>query len=185
MLQDILSAHFSAYPQMEPADAVKLVYQHVFGPEHMIRDPQKALTMLRQEMAALTPGKPGEPLYEAIGNGLCRLNLRPCLQKGIPAEMICDLFCDAAAATKGNPRAMEQGLRTLAQMADEDETPFDPAALDLYLILYREKGCPAVHHSDAYRAAYAPAYRVVAQKKLKDALAAWRRDQAGTPAEMP
>ena len=60
-------------------------------------------------------------------------------------------------------------------MADADETPFDPAALELYLILYQEKGCSAVHHSDAYRAAYAPAYRVVAQKKLKDALAAWRK----------
>ena len=175
MLQDVLSAHFSAYPQMEPADAVKLIYQHVFGPEHMIRDPQKALNLLRQEMAGLEAGETKEPLYESIGNGLCRLNLRPCLQKGVPPELICQLFCDTARSTQGTARALQQGLRTLSEMADGDETPFDPAALELYLILYQEKGCPAVHHSDAYRAAYAPAYRVVAQKKLKDALAAWRK----------
>ena len=175
MLQDVLSAQFSAYPQMEPADAVKLIYQHVFGPEHMIRDPQKALNLLRQEMAGLEAGETKEPLYESIGNGLCRLNLRPCLQKGVPPELICQLFCATARSTQGTARALQQGLRTLSEMADADETPFDPAALELYLILYQEKGCPAVHHSDAYRAAYAPAYRVVAQKKLKDALAAWRK----------
>ena len=38
-----------------------------------------------------------------------------------------------------------------------------------------EKGYSAVHHSEAYRAAYHPAYRVVIQKKLKDALKALRK----------
>lgn len=178
MLQDILSAHFAAYPLMQPADAVKLIYQHVFGPEHLIRDPARALAMLRQEMAALTLDAPEEPLYEAIGNGLCRLNLRPCRQKGISAEWICDLFCASAQMEHGTAKQLQQGLRVLSAMAERDETPFDPVQLDIYLMQYEEKHCPAAHHSEAYRAAYAPAYRVVAQKKLKDALKVLRKEQA-------
>ena len=71
-----------------------------------------------------------------------------------------------------------QSLHLLEQMAEEDETPFDPVELDVYLIRYREKKCPAVHHSEAYRAAYQPTYRVVNQKKLKDYLARRREEAA-------
>ena len=50
MLEDVLARHFAKYPLMEPQDAVKLIYQMEFGPEHLIRDEGKALSMLRQEM---------------------------------------------------------------------------------------------------------------------------------------
>ena len=81
MLEDILLQHFAQYPKMEPQDAVKLIYQQEFGPEHMIKDPGKSLSSLKTEMAALPAGPAGETLYESIGNGLCRLNLRPCREK--------------------------------------------------------------------------------------------------------
>ena len=173
MLEDILLQHFDAYPQMEAQDAVKLIYQQEFGPEHMIRDAAKALEKLRQEMDGLTPG-PNEPLYEAIGNGLCRLNLRPCLARGIPAEDIARLFLETAQTTAGDKKRFRQGIRVLQKLAEADETPFDPVDLDLFLARYPDS-CPALHHSEAYRAAYAPAYRIVLQKKVKDYLAARRQ----------
>ena len=176
MICNILANHFEQYPKMQPQDAVKLIYQNEFGPGHLISDPKKALKLLEQEMAPLTDeGK--EPLYESIGNGLCRLNLRPCKMKGIPAQDILALFLDAAKGIQGDKKQFQKKLQALQQMADRDETPFYAAELDYYLILYRDKGCPAVHHSDAYRAAYHPAYRVVIQKKLKDYLAAQRSKQ--------
>ena len=173
MLEDILLEHFARYPQMQARDAVKLIYQQEFGPEHMIRDAAKALEKLRQEMDGLTPG-PNEPLYEAIGNGLCRLNLRPCLARGIPAEDIARLFLETAQTTAGDKKRFRQGLKTLQKLADWDETPFDPVELEYFLVKY-PASCPAVHHSEAYRQAYAPAYRVVLQKKLKDYLAKRRQ----------
>lgn len=174
MLEDILLQHFEAYPGMQPQDAVKLVYQHTFGPGHMIRDARKAALMLQQEMASLAPGKK-EPLYESIGNGLCRLNLRPCVEKGIGSEFILRLFLEAAQATTATKKEFRQNLRVLQKLAEEDETPFEAIELDMFMLQYEEKGYPAVHHSDEYRAAYAPAYRVVIQKKLKDALKALRK----------
>lgn len=174
MLEDILLQHFEAYPAMQPQDAVKLVYQHTFGPGHMIRDARKAALMLQQEMDALQPGVK-EPLYESIGNGLCRLNLRPCVEKGIGSEFILRLFLEAAQSTTATKKEFRQNLRVLQKLAEEDETPFAPIEMDMFMLQYEEKGYPAVHHSDEYRAAYAPAYRVVIQKKLKDALKALRK----------
>ena len=175
MLKDLLCAHFEKYPAMRPEDAVKLIYQNEFGPGHMIADEKKSLQRLQQELSSLSP-KEGEPLYESIGGGLCRLNLRPCLQKGIPAEDINRLFIKAAQSTEGDKKSFLKKLQELSQMADRDETPFYAAELDYFLILYKEKGCPAIHHSDAYRAAYAPAYRVVVQKHLKDYMKSLRKE---------
>lgn len=174
MLRDILSAHFAAYPAMRPEDAVKLVYQNEFGPGHMIGDERKCLARLEKEMAAL-PSRAGEPLYESIGGGLCRLNLRPCAARGIPPEDINRLFCDTGRSVQGDQKQFLKKLRELTAMAEADETPFLPAELDYFLILFRERGYPVLSHSDAYRAAYAPAYRVVFQKRLKDYLSAMRK----------
>ena len=177
MIRDILLAHFAAYPLMGPQDAVKLLYQMEYGPEHMIRDEEKSLAALRKEMAALPAREGEEPLYESIGNGLCRLNLRPCVQRAIPAEDVNRLFADTARSAQGDPRRFRRALKELKELADAGETPFDPVELDMFLMQYWERNCPAVHHSEAYRAAYAPAYRVAAQKKVKDYLAARRREK--------
>ena len=173
MLEEILLQQFILYPKMDPQDAVKLIYQQEFGPEHMIANEKKALAQLKQEMAALGPVMDGEALYESIGNGLCRLNLRPCLRRGVPAEDICRMFVETAQSAKGDKKRFWQGIRVLQKLAEEDETPFEPVLLDIFLAKY-PKSCPAVHHSDTYRLAYRPAYRVVNQRKLKDYLKALR-----------
>ena len=173
MLEDVLLQHFDRYPGMQPQDAVKLVYQQEFGPGHLIREEKKALEFLRQEMAGAGEPLPGEALYESIGSGLCRLNLRPCKAKGIPAEDVLRLFVDTANSMQGEKKNFAAGIRVLQKLAEEDETPFEPVLLDIFLAKY-PKSCPAVHHSDAYRMQYLPAYRVVSQRKLKDYLKALR-----------
>ena len=173
MLEDILLQHFAQYPKMEPQDAVKLIYQQEFGPEHMIKDAAKSLAALKMEIAQLQSSGAKEPLYESIGNGLCRLNLRPCRDRNIPAEDVNRLFVETAQGMEGDKRRFHQGLRALQKLAEEEETPFDAVELDLFLARYPDS-CPALHHSVTYRLAYAPAYRIVAQKKLKAYLAGRR-----------
>ncbi|MBR0219614.1 MAG: hypothetical protein IJQ33_10455 [Clostridia bacterium] len=173
MLEDILLQHFAQYPKMEPQDAVKLIYQQEFGPEHMIKDAAKSLAALKMEIAQLQSSGAKEPLYESIGNGLCRLNLRPCRDRNIPAEDVNRLFVETAQGMEGDKKRFRQGIRALQKLAEEGETPFDAVELDLFLARYPDS-CPALHHSVTYRLAYAPAYRIVAQKKLKAYLAGRR-----------
>ena len=169
MLENILLLHFDKYPLMQPQDAVKLIYQQEFGPGHLVKDERKAMEYLRQELAGAGEPLPEEALYEPIGNGLCRLNLRVCKAKNLPAEDILRLFADTAGSVQGEKKNFVDGIRALQKLAEEDETPFEPILLDLFLVKY-PKSCPALHHSDAYRAAYQPAYRVVSQRRLRDYL---------------
>ena len=88
----------------------------------------------------------------------------------IPAEDICRLMCETADRVTGDKKRFRQAIHELQDLAEADETPFLPLALDLFLARY-PASCPAVHHSESYRAAYRPAYRLVLQKKIKDYLA--------------
>lgn len=73
-LKAILIAHAKRYPLMQPTDAVKLVYQNEFGGGHLIRDEQACLNYLRREYDSIVKD-PNVLLYEAIGNGIVRVNL--------------------------------------------------------------------------------------------------------------
>ncbi len=55
----------------------------------------------------------------------------------------------------------EQRIEQLRELCLENVFSFGIAELDNYLDKYRAQGCPAVSHSQIYREAYAPSYRVV------------------------
>lgn len=158
-LQEVLLFHAARYPLMTPQDGVKLLYQHAFGPGHLLRDPQRALAYLRQEHAALPPAEPRPP--EPIGNGLVRMYLN-----GLEASQLEALFADfarTAAAFQGDEALFAQSLLVLEEVTRQGKMPFDADALTAYLTAYRQAGCPMVSHSPQYKAAYAPAYRVICE----------------------
>ena len=73
-LEQILRHHARKYPQMQPTDAVKLIYQNVFGGGHLIREPAACRCALRHEYED-TPQIFHSSLLENIGNGMVRVML--------------------------------------------------------------------------------------------------------------
>ena len=71
------------------------------------------------------------------------------------------LVTATANAVRGDSARFAKKLQLLEALARDGALPFDAAALAAYLVPYRAAGCPAVHHSEVFRAAYHPAYRVV------------------------
>lgn len=132
-------------------DRVKRLYQRTLGPGHMAPSKDGVLSRLRAELDALSPVSHEEPLLEPIGGGLCRLHLRPAKATGLSADTVGAMFRYTAAHFTPDRRAFAASLPGLAQ------TPGDRA----WLAEYHREGFPSVHHSDAYRDAYAPAYRIV------------------------
>ncbi|MBQ8369809.1 MAG: hypothetical protein IJY35_07500 [Clostridia bacterium] len=157
-IDEILRLHAGFYPKMQPTDAVKLLYQASFGPGHMISDASAALARTRAEMASVTalPGD-GSPVFEEIGGGYARLYLNPSLNP----MLVTTLFTASANQPAREPADFSESLDRLRRLTDEGVFAFSRSALDEYLDGYAEAGMPAVSHSDAYRAAYHPAYRVV------------------------
>lgn len=154
----ILLAHFEKYPEMTPVDAVKLCFQSAFGCGHLIRNGEFALSMLKKELSQ-TEENPGAQILEPIGNGYARLDLHAAKAKGIPEETICRIFIKSADS--GAKTAIEPLLSILEHLAEEGRTPFPKESLSEYLSGYNGE---MVSHSEIYRKAYSPAYRVVLEK---------------------
>jgi uridine kinase len=164
-LAEVLKRHLSRYPEMEIGDAVKLVYQNEFGGGHMIHNARASLDYLKAELSSL-PVKAAEELVEDIGNGYARLNLAAA--KGIfSPETLNAMFVESSNSGGGSVSSFIEKLGVLRGLCESGELPFDRASFDNYLTEYEKKRYPPVHHSESYRAAYAPAYRVISEWYVK------------------
>ena len=157
-LRAILITHAKRYPLMQPRDAVKLIYQNEFGGGHLIRDEQACLNYLRREYVFVAKD-PTVPLYEDIGNGIVRVNLAAVKPEDL--EQLGRDFIRSAAKHKGTLDSFLNKLEVLRMLTTEGVFAFDLDALNTYLSEYKAAGYPAVSHSEQYRQAYKPAYRII------------------------
>lgn len=174
-LESVLTVHARRYPLMGPCDGVKLIFQNEFGGGHLIADEGQALARLRAEYAQV-PHDPARPLFEAIGNGTVRVMLSALDVRRCPLECLNRDFIRSAAARTGDLGRFSEKLGVLRDLCRRGVFRFSPEELEAYLDRYTAAGCPPVSHSDEYRRAYVPAYRVVLcgclSSPLAEALAA-------------
>ena len=157
-LRAILITHAKRYPLMQPTDAVKLIYQNEFGGGHLIRDEEACLNYLRREYADREKD-PTAPMYEDIGNGIVRVNLAAVREEDL--EQLGQDFIASAAKHKGTLDSFLNKLEVLQTLTTGGVFAFDLDALNTYLSEYKAAGYPAVSHSEHYRQAYKPAYRII------------------------
>lgn len=157
-LESVLRAHAQRYPKMEPTDAVKLLYQNEFGGGHLVRDELACLQYLRREYACVVRD-PKADASESIGNGLVRVHLAALSPE--EAEQLGQRFLRSAAAHQGTLASFLEKLQLLRQLTLQGIFGFCAEQLEEYLTSYKAAGYPMVSHSQTYRDAYHPAYRVV------------------------
>lgn len=164
-LLTLLYTHLDTHPKAEIRDAVKFLYQACFGGGHMIPDPNVSYVYLCREAASL-PKDRETPVIEDMGDYV-RLDLSA-LQRISPKTMNA-MF---VASAKDAPQDKSKFIKLLEAFTESDY--FDKEQKITYLRHYSASGYPAVHHSDAYRIAYSPAYRVIRREyaQFLDAFAA-------------
>lgn len=166
--EDILHSHAAFYPLIQPSDAVKLLYQAAFGPGHMIVDREAAYARTKQEIGTVTEvfeTCDAHAPFEKIGGGYVRMYLPPKSSETSDdsAALATLLFVKSAADTRNRKDYFLDSLESLRSLTDKGIFSFSRSALDTYLASYLDAGAPAVSHSDTYRNAYHPAYRVIRQ----------------------
>lgn len=142
------------HPAAQPQDVIKMCYQAARGAEHLLMDATRAHAYFDQEYAA-TPADSTQPLFEAISDNVCRVNLAAWKAAALPAEWLFRMFVHTASVPMGGAELLEQYIAEAAVVA---------AALPGWeeaLAAWKAAGMPAVHHSESYRAAEKPAYRIV------------------------
>lgn len=147
-----LLAQLQLHPAIQPRDVIKLCYQAARGAEHLLADQARARAYFDQEYAA-TPADAAQPLFEAISDDVCRVNLAAWKAASLPAEWLFRMFAHTASVPMGGAELLEQYI---AEVAASALPGWEEA-----LAAWKAAGMPAVHHSERYRAAEKPAYRIV------------------------
>jgi len=166
-----LREHLRAHPAAGAQDAYKLLHQSVFGPGHLIPDREAAARYLQGEWAQMGETLPEEPMLEILADepALVRVNLRPYRDSGGSREALVDALVASAEGVVGEPATFADCLEAAVAVLREERG--EAAAEELRGLAERAagQGYPAVHHSEAYREAYSPAYRVVLRGLLDGA----------------
>ena len=156
-IKKILREQRETRPLMREEDTVKLIFQGMLGVGHLISSSEAALARLHQEVSLLEPDD-SEPLSERISPQWFRLNLRPAKARGIAETAIARMLTESA---KAPPLPFtRQDVYDLCLKLDSSERMKEAAEK-----LTDEHWLPS--HSQIYREAYRPAYRVLHASFLK------------------
>lgn len=166
-IEALLRKHFERRPLMRATDFYKLLYQGVFGVGHILGE--RARGRLQEEAASIDlADHPDEPLVEAVSadGAMVRVNLRPYLRQSLSL----DRFYEAMKETSKDQGAPEKFLHAWSvfhELAISGALEVDHGELDSLDHDLHEKGPRPHHHSEPYRVAYYPAYRVVKRETLE------------------
>ncbi len=162
-IEQVIIQQQNKYPLMEIQDLLKLIYQQEYAGGHMIIDEQNALKILRRELLTLKENDSleKEEVIEEIGNGLCRLNLKPLKGCGIEAETINQIFVNTSISVCGTRKGLLKRLFYLEGLYEQGKLPYDQKEWRAKIKDYKSNQCPLLRHSERYRETYEPAYRVV------------------------
>ena len=147
----IIRDHAKRYPAMRPIDAIKLIYQSEYGAGHLIKDRASALRRLSDERKDLCAAK--QSGIEEIGGGYVRLYLKDC---PLSDELLLNVFSMPPERT-GNDDSFANRIAILRSLVNEGIFGFTADELDRTI----DSFTPIPSHSQEYREAYAPAYRVI------------------------
>ncbi len=123
---------------------------------------------LEEEIHSMGSGPP-EPIIDSIAHdgSISRVNLRPYLKAGYQTEKLVEAFVRTGLKYTGSIPGLERYCNWLIQMKIENLLPCGAAEIKSYLTAMSESDFPAVHHSNEYRKAYSPSYRVIASVYIK------------------
>lgn len=155
------------HPAMEPVDVMKLCYQAAFGAEHLLEDREAAYQYLLRECDRIQPEQ-SEPLHESISEDVCRVNLRAWKYRKLPVEWLFQMFAATTdQSAQGGKKIFRNCLQAAAKLADTGAFRFSRRDWEEFLRDYPVENPVAVHHSEVYRQAERPAYRLVCARFLR------------------
>ena len=165
-VEALIREHMNRRPLMQAVDVYKLLHQGVFGIGHLLNE--NARTFLEAEASTLIlDEQPEEPLLEEVSadGSMVRVNLRPYLRRSLPLDRLFSAM-EASAQEKGREEDFLKAWSLFKDLARSGSIVFEKEIEELDKEI-KSKGYLLHHHSEAYRKAYSPAYRVVKSSVMK------------------
>lgn len=163
-VERLLTSHFRLRPLMRATDFYKLIYQGVFGVGHIMTE--GAWGWLEKEAEGLSLQEhPEEPLLEEVSadGEMVRVNLRPYLRQGLPLGGLFTAMKETSRV-EGSSEEFKEVWVVFKDLVASERLKVNSGEFEALDDELRREGCRPHHHSEAYQAAYHPAYRVVTRE---------------------
>ena len=154
--KDSLIKHLEMYPLMQAEDVYKLAFQFSFGPGHFFINENEARKRIFEEAKELKCE--GEIYIETVGNGYYRY---PIVDNPIYLENVLEDFINTVKMGQPNNVNFEELLNNIAGYLKDLKSSFNYDDFLNLIKITKEKGYPAISHSEKYRNAYNPHYRLI------------------------
>ena len=164
-IRPYLAEQMRIHPSMTPQDIAKLCYQAAHGAEHLLSDLDRARGYFMREFEA-TPVDDTVPLIEPISDTVARVNIAAWKARGLSPDTLFDLFAATATVSGEGEARLVEYLAEAEAFLTQAETQISPEDWQAFSAWYAQNGRPAIHHSEAYRRAEKPAYRIVGRELL-------------------
>ena len=159
-MKDILKHHIAAHPSITAQDMIKLCYQATFGAEHLLTNVTQVKAYFEQEWQRTEARD--IPLTEPLSDNYIRIYLDAWKHQGLPADWLFQMFyLTASAHDNASAQDLTERLNNVTRLAAEGDMPFSAEIWQKTCQEYLQSGGGAVHHSEEYRIAELPSYRVV------------------------
>ena len=153
-----LVCHCKRYPKLQIRDMFKYIYQSSFGCEHMISSPEAVEDYIRKETEQYV--SVAEEVIEPLDGDYCRVHL-DVIREGPSASTLAKLFYLSADHVEDGKERLLEKLSVLSEAAKEGVLSFGIEEVTAAMKEWCEAGYPACHHSEKFREAYTPAYRLI------------------------
>ncbi len=160
MEKQVLSQHFSAYPEMQIQDIFKFIYQSSFGCEHMVSSLEKATDYISEEY---NKGFWEDTEIVDLDGDYCRVPISY-INRGLSPQTFGKLFYLSAKKEENGQAELIEKLEKAKQLVCENKLPFGIDEFEKAVKNWEVQGYPAVHHSEKFRNEYKPAYRVISKR---------------------
>ena len=167
MIQDVkplILEHSNRRPMARAQDIYKLLFQGVFGVAHIVSD--RAWDILVEEAGRINlQDHAKDPLIESVSpdDSMVRVNLRQYINSGGDLETLYRVM-RKSAEHKGDEQVFLDYWSQYKYMVAEGLVSGAQVEIDELDKLIRHEGVKPRHHTEPYRQAYYPAYRVVVMK---------------------
>jgi hypothetical protein len=159
--KEFLRAHIKRRPLLRVRDVYKLIFQGVFGVGHIMGE--DAYERLSEEASRISlEDHKWEPLIEPANpeETIIRVNLRPFLRKKGNLRSLYEAMLESSKKEGKKEQFMEL-WNNFKRLNSEEDLGFDTEQIREHDLSIEKNGIKPQHHSEPYRQAYYPAYRVV------------------------
>lgn len=163
-LRQAIERQLATYPKSQLQDIYKAFYQEHFGAEHMITDKEAARNYLDQELATMQDKRDGiyvEPI--GMSGDYVRVYLIAVSHKILSSSQLLKAFIESAGDHKSPTISWATKWQAIVEVVDK-VSPGLGSDDERAMLLQASLNNQAVHHSQAYNAAYHPHYRIVTRE---------------------